>query len=58
MSVSECLEETLLHTFEKLAGGGVPSPHSDRTLDLIQTLKAKHGLDYDTHASYRFVEKP
>jgi catechol 2,3-dioxygenase-like lactoylglutathione lyase family enzyme len=58
MSVSECLEETLLHTFEKLAGGGVPSPHGDRTLDLIQTFKAKHGLDYDTHASYRFVEKP
>jgi catechol 2,3-dioxygenase-like lactoylglutathione lyase family enzyme len=58
MSVSACLEETLLHTFEKLAGGGVPSPHGDRTLDLIQTFKAKHGLDYETHASYRFVEKP
>jgi catechol 2,3-dioxygenase-like lactoylglutathione lyase family enzyme len=58
MSVSECLEETLLHTFEKLAGGGVPSPHGDRELDLIQTLKLKHGLDYETHASYRFVEKP
>ena len=58
MSVGACLEETLLHSFEKLADGSAPSPHTDRTLDLIQTLKAKHGLDYDTHASYRFVEKP
>jgi hypothetical protein len=26
-------------------------------LDYKQELKGKHGIDYDTHASYRFVEK-
>jgi len=23
----------------------------------IEELKRKHGIDYDTHASYRFVER-
>ncbi len=55
MSLTSCLEETLLHTFEPV-GGGVASPHTDRTLDYIHELKKKHGIDYDTHASYRFVE--
>ena len=55
MSVSSCLEETLLHSFER-AGGGVSSPHTDETMDHIEDLKAKHGIDYDTHASYRFDE--
>jgi predicted enzyme related to lactoylglutathione lyase len=57
MSVGETLEEMLLHTFEQVAGGGVASPHTLRTLAFIQELKAKHGIDYETHASYRFVEK-
>jgi hypothetical protein len=56
MSVDACLEETLLHTFER-DGDGVASPHTRRTLDYIEELKKKHGIDYDTHASYRFVEK-
>lgn len=56
MSLTSCLEETLLHTFEQV-GGGVASPHTDRTLVYIQELKKKHGIDYDTHASYRFVER-
>jgi catechol 2,3-dioxygenase-like lactoylglutathione lyase family enzyme len=55
MSVSSCLEETLLHTFEPL-GDSVASPHTKRTLRYIQELKAKHGIDYDCHGSYRFVE--
>ena len=55
MSVDSCLEETLLHTFEPL-GEGVASPHTRTTLGVIQELKRKHGIDYDTHASYRFVE--
>jgi len=55
MSVDSCLEEILLHTSEPL-GDGVASPHTKRTLAYIQELKKKHGLDYDTHASYRFVE--
>lgn len=49
------MEETFLHTFEK-SGDSVASPHTEATLDHIQELKKKHGIDYDTHASYRFVE--
>jgi len=56
MSLGSCLEETLLHTFEPL-GEGVASPHTQRTLRYIQELKAKHGIDYDCHGSYRFVEE-
>jgi hypothetical protein len=54
--LSSCLEETLLHTFEPF-GDGVASPHTQRTLRYIQELKAKHGIDYDSHGSYRFVEE-
>jgi catechol 2,3-dioxygenase-like lactoylglutathione lyase family enzyme len=56
MSLSSCLEETLLHTFEPL-GDGVASPHTKGDLRFIQQLKKKHGIDYDSHASYRFVER-
>jgi catechol 2,3-dioxygenase-like lactoylglutathione lyase family enzyme len=56
MSVSGCLEEILLHTCEPL-GDGVASPHTQRTLRYIQELKKKHGIDYDSHGSYRFVER-
>lgn len=56
MTVSGCLEETLLHTFEPL-GDGVASPHTKTDLRHIQALKRKHGVDYDCHASYRFVER-
>ena len=57
MSVDSCLEEILLHTNEPFRGG-VASPHTRKTLGYIQELKAKHGIDYDCHASYRFVERP
>ena len=57
MTIGEMLEETLLHTFEKMPEGGVASPHTASTLTYIQSLKEKHGIDYDTHASYRFVER-
>ena len=56
MTVGNCLEETLLHTFEPL-GEGVASPHTAADLRYIATLKEKHGIDYDCHASYRFVER-
>jgi len=56
MSITSCLEETLLHTFERM-GSGVASPHTRKTLDYIQELKRKHGIDYDSHASYRFVDR-
>jgi len=55
MSLSSCLEETLLHTFERV-GDSVASPHTIGTLNYIQALKKKHNIDYDTHGSYRFVE--
>ena len=38
------------------AGGGVASPHVPEDFDVIESLKERHGLDYDTHATYRFVE--
>ena len=56
MSVNSCLEEILLHTNEPL-GDGVASPHTKKTINYIQELKKKHGIDYDSHASYRFVEE-
>lgn len=56
MTVDGCLEEILLHTNEQV-GGGVASPHTRRTLAHIRDLKRKHGIDYDSHASYRFVER-
>jgi catechol 2,3-dioxygenase-like lactoylglutathione lyase family enzyme len=56
MSLTSCLEEILLHTCDQL-GDGVPSPHTKSQLRYIQTLKAIHRIDYDSHASYRFVEE-
>lgn len=51
MSVSSCVEEILLHTND---GAG---PHTKSQLAYIEELKKKHGIDYDSHASYRWVEK-
>jgi catechol 2,3-dioxygenase-like lactoylglutathione lyase family enzyme len=56
MTLTGCLEEILLHTCEPL-GDGVASPHTASTLRHIQELKVEHGIDYDCHASYRFVEE-
>lgn len=56
MSLTSCVEEILLHTNEPF-GDGVASPHTPRQLAHIQELKQKHGIDYDSHASYRFVEE-
>lgn len=50
MSLSSCLEETLLHTLEGVG------PHTEGDLRHIRKLKQRHGIDYDSHASYRFVE--
>jgi len=51
MSLSSCLEEILLHTNDGVG------PHTQTTLRHIQELKEKHGIDYDTHASYLFREE-
>ena len=56
MSVSSLLEEILLHTSEPL-GDGVAHPHTKSQVRYIQQLKQKHGIDYDSHASYLWVEK-
>lgn len=50
MTVGACLEEILLHTNEGVG------PHTKTTLRYIEELKKKHGIDYDSHGSYRFVE--
>ena len=51
MSLNGCLEETLLHTLDGVG------PHTKSDLTYIHKLKQKHGIDYDSHASYRFVER-
>lgn len=51
MTVNSCLEEMILHTNEGVG------PHTKTTLRHIQELKRKHGIDYDGHGSYRFVER-
>jgi predicted enzyme related to lactoylglutathione lyase len=55
-TVGEVLEETLLHTFEQMPGGVVPSPHSEETFKLLKALKAKYNLDYGSHDNYSFEE--
>jgi uncharacterized glyoxalase superfamily protein PhnB len=57
MTVGEAVEELLLHSFEKVKDDGVASPHTAWTHEIISDLKKKHGIDYDCHANYRFVEK-
>jgi catechol 2,3-dioxygenase-like lactoylglutathione lyase family enzyme len=58
-TVGEVLEETLLHSMDPMPGhdDAVASPHSKSTFALIETLRKRHGLDYDTHANYRFTEE-
>jgi catechol 2,3-dioxygenase-like lactoylglutathione lyase family enzyme len=51
MSVNSCLEEMLLHSNDGVG------PHTQTTLRHIQELKKKHGIDYDSHGSYRFDEE-
>jgi catechol 2,3-dioxygenase-like lactoylglutathione lyase family enzyme len=51
MTVNSCLEEMLLHTNEGVG------PHTKTTLRYIEELKKKHGIDYDSHGSYRFTEE-
>jgi catechol 2,3-dioxygenase-like lactoylglutathione lyase family enzyme len=60
MTVGELLEETLLHSFEttpSMAGRWAASPHTARNLRYVEKLKVKHGIDYDTHDSFRFSER-
>lgn len=59
-TLGQLLEDIVLHALEPVegkAGEAVASPFMARTFKLIEQLKKKHGVDYDTHASYGFVEK-
>lgn len=56
ISLGECLEEIVLHSFEPY-GSGVADPHGPGTHALIGELRERHRLDYETHATRRFVEK-
>jgi hypothetical protein len=51
-TLGELLEEIVLHAFE----GGGASAFGPKTLERIAKLKEVYGMDYDAHASYRFVE--
>jgi catechol 2,3-dioxygenase-like lactoylglutathione lyase family enzyme len=51
LSLAGTLEEILLHTNDGVG------PHTDAQLRYIAELKEKHGIDYDTHGSYRFEEE-
>lgn len=51
MTIASCLEETLLHTMDGVG------PHTKGQLRYIEELKKKHGIDYDSHGSYRFRER-
>jgi catechol 2,3-dioxygenase-like lactoylglutathione lyase family enzyme len=51
MTLGACLEEILLHTNDGVG------PHTEATLRHIAELKERHGIDYDTHSSYRFTER-
>jgi catechol 2,3-dioxygenase-like lactoylglutathione lyase family enzyme len=59
-SVGQLLEDIVLHSFEPVPGKervSSASAYTAKTFGVIEELKKKHGIDYDTHASYGFVEK-
>ena len=51
VSLTNLFEETFLHSLDGVG------PHTKSTLRYIEKLKEKHGIDYDSHGSYRFVER-
>jgi catechol 2,3-dioxygenase-like lactoylglutathione lyase family enzyme len=51
MSIDSAIEEMMLHTNDGVG------PHTAATVAYIRELKKKHGIDYDSHGSYRFVER-
>jgi hypothetical protein len=59
-SLGQLLEGIVLHSFEPVPGHEgqmTASAHSVRGLEVIEGLKKVYGMDYDTHASYRFQDK-
>jgi catechol 2,3-dioxygenase-like lactoylglutathione lyase family enzyme len=60
-TLGQLLEDVVLHSFERLEGKDghdcSAAPYTRKTFELIEELKRKHGVDYQAHASYGFVEK-
>jgi hypothetical protein len=59
MTLGELLEEIVLHSFEPVPGHEgqmTASAHGKRSLQAIADLKRVYGMDYDTHANYRFAD--
>ncbi len=52
VSLGQLLEDIVLHSFE----GGGANAFLPASLEKIAQLKQVYGLDYDTHACYRFAE--
>jgi len=50
MSLGDLLEGIVLHAFEGR------SPFSQEAIEKINGLREIYGVDYDSHASHRFVE--
>jgi hypothetical protein len=60
ISLGELIEEIVLHSFEPVPGQegqATASAHSVRSLQAIADLKKVYGMDYGTHANYRFHDK-
>ena len=60
MTLGQLLEEIVLHSFEPVPGQEgqmAASPHSKKSLLAIADFKRIYGMDYDHHASYRFLDK-
>ena len=53
MTLGELLETIILHSFE----GGDAQAFGPESVKVIKDFKKVYGMDYDTHASERFVEK-
>ena len=52
-SLGQLLEEIVLHAFE----GGCANAFGPKSLEKIRELKKVYEMDYDVHASYRFVDR-
>jgi hypothetical protein len=62
VNLGQLLEDIVLHSFERVEGKDGHScsatPYTAKTFELIAELKTKHGVDYEAHANYGFVERP
>ena len=51
MTLGEVIEDIVLHAFEGHSTFDAPD-----SLERVAALKMVYGMDYDVHASYRFLE--